>query len=304
MFSGCKRVVVENPAAFQNVTSATGMFNGVKDLQLPDGIDFPKVTTGFTNLTVPMFAGIGTPENPVALPDSITLPKIKGATIFGTGDTKNTYISHLPQDITFENVTSLTEVKMFFYLHAYIYFRKATFDNAGGSFNKAFCWGLRTTNSSPIDMPKATLDKLSSDGSAYNNTWSRFRLPSLTFASMATWSFANPITEFFYGDMPNLNLKTLNSGNGMFKKCCLTKRTVQAIADTIKTQTSGSHVIDLGIDATLENDPDVIQAIETVSQKGWTTSGHVFFNVKDESIDWDETFHHYHPGKTREEVED
>lgn len=71
----------------------------------------------------------------------------------------------------------------------------------------------------------------------------------------------------FYGDMSQAS-----SATGMFDKWSLDAASVARIKDTIQAWTSGSHPILLGVDSTLQNDPDVLADIQAIRDKGWSVT--------------------------------
>lgn len=65
----------------------------------------------------------------------------------------------------------------------------------------------------------------------------------------------------FYGDLSNLD-----DGEDMFYGCKLNLKSLQRIANSIKTHTSGTHTITLGINSTAQS---VETALNTIRSKGW-----------------------------------
>lgn len=68
------------------------------------------------------------------------------------------------------------------------------------------------------------------------------------------------------------DLPALSTASAMFNGCVLDAYSVKKIATGIKTWTSGSHPITIGIAKTLQNDPDVQADIAVIRSKGWTVT--------------------------------
>lgn len=68
------------------------------------------------------------------------------------------------------------------------------------------------------------------------------------------------------------DLPALSTASAMFNGCVLDAYSVKKIATGIKTWTSGSHPITIGIAKPLQNDPDVLADIAAIRAKGWTVT--------------------------------
>lgn len=68
------------------------------------------------------------------------------------------------------------------------------------------------------------------------------------------------------------DLPALSTASNMFGGCVLDAYSVKRIATSIKTWTSGSHPITIGIAKPLQNDPDVLADIQAIRAKGWTVT--------------------------------
>lgn len=65
-------------------------------------------------------------------------------------------------------------------------------------------------------------------------------------------------------------LMMLDNADNMFSGCQLDLESIQTIAQTIKTHTSGTHRIGLGVDYRLQGNADYTAAINTITSKGWS----------------------------------
>lgn len=116
-----------------------------------------------------------------------------------------------------------------------------------------------------------TLGALTSATSTFRNTALTYLPEQITLAALADGSN-------FFGGTPlqrvpaALNLAALSTGAGMFSGCRLDLPSVQRIAATVKTWTSGDHPLTVGISAELEGDADLEAALDELAAKGWTVA--------------------------------
>lgn len=67
----------------------------------------------------------------------------------------------------------------------------------------------------------------------------------------------------------DLRFPNLTDGGGIFENCMLDKKSSIGILDSLPTYTSGNYKFNIGIDKLLENDSDVLDAIQNAKNKGW-----------------------------------
>lgn len=90
-------------------------------------------------------------------------------------------------------------------------------------------------------------------------------LPSLTTGTFMFYSCSN-LTSFT-GD-----LSSLTTGTDMFLGCKLDLTSVNLIANSLPTLTSGSHPITIGVDSTQVTQAQQDAANATLVSKGWTAT--------------------------------
>ncbi len=70
------------------------------------------------------------------------------------------------------------------------------------------------------------------------------------------------------------SLRKLDKGQTMFTGCSLDKESIRIISSQIKDHTGAAAKpeLTLGIDASLQNDPDVLQYLDVITRKNWKTT--------------------------------
>ena len=104
-------------------------------------------------------------------------------------------------------------------------------------------------------------------GFEYNTNLVSFK-GTATAMTTGTYTFqGNQKMSRFDCDLP-----ALSTASAMFNGCVLDAYSVKKIATGIKTWTSGSHPITIGIAKPLQNDPDVLADIQAIRDKGWAVT--------------------------------
>lgn len=101
----------------------------------------------------------------------------------------------------------------------------------------------------------------------YNTNLLSFR-GTATAMTTGTQVFQNNTKMYRF----DCDLPSLSTASAMFSGCVLDAYSVKKIATGIKSWTSGSHPITLGVDRALQNDPDVLADIQAIRDKRWTVT--------------------------------
>lgn len=264
MFYGANNIVIPDDITFASVTNAQQMFRGIVNVNMPANITLEKATNcGYT------FSYISGME--LALPHHLRLDAATDTQYILRNTKFDGYIpfSFLkPTNMTgfIEDSTPSSAVP-----DKVIRMPNAICGVVTTGFGNIF-WNIARWNA--VDMPQATFAKITSGGTTSGTTSKRFRMPKVTWESLTTAFNKNTYPNYYIMPMPDLNLKSLNTGDGMFAKDSLDLVTLRAIANTIKdhSATGGTHNITLGIDINLQNNEEVKSLVAQIRSKGWAVT--------------------------------
>lgn len=144
-------------------------------------------------------------------------------------------------------------------------FPEATFESLRSMGNMFF-------SNYSLYAPKAVFGKVTSTNSASISISGQILLESATFESLTSFnSLFNSCTKELV--LHSINMGKATTATSFCPKAKLDKQSLLQIASTIKEYTDGtSHKIDLGIDATLTGDAEVLSALDAIAAKGWTVT--------------------------------
>ena len=280
----CGSETINGMYNLNTTANANYMFRDQNDLTLPDGVTFANVTGWaytFYNckrLSLPTTITLRgncnstfrsctmTSQHRIYWEDATTLPCTFGYSDLITHIGGTDIVANCPNvtDLrqTFEGMAGLKSIKIYAPKCVYI--------------NGVVCH-MPDIEEIYLDCPAATNISIQGDigGGRFGVCGRSPKLRKVTMIcpKLTDWFYACQLVGLygkateFRGDM-----SAASSCIGMFDKWSLDAASVKHISETIKGWTSGSHPITLGIQKSLQNDPDVLADIDAISAKGWTVT--------------------------------